>query len=68
MDLNEIHKEIIADYLRFTKYQTPQRIKSIDYCFNTLLSCRYASDNIYVNRVLTLYIDTYGHTHNVRNF
>lgn len=39
--LNELHKDLIADYLRFAKYQQGQRLKSIDYCFTNLLAFKY---------------------------
>lgn len=36
--LNEVHTDLISEYLRFAKYQQDQRLKSIDYCFTNLLA------------------------------
>ncbi|XP_035707177.1 leucine zipper transcription factor-like protein 1 [Folsomia candida] len=45
--LNEIHCDLISEYLRFCKYQTGQRLKSIDYCFSSILNCRVRSTETY---------------------
>ncbi|ODM90088.1 Leucine zipper transcription factor-like protein 1 [Orchesella cincta] len=55
--LNELHKDLITDYLRFSKYQQEQRLKSIDYCFTKLLAFKVREDETYTGEEVNALLD-----------
>ncbi|CAL8142300.1 unnamed protein product [Orchesella dallaii] len=55
--LNELHKDLISEYLRFSKYQQEQRLKSIDYCFTKLLAFKIREDETYTGEEVNALLD-----------